>query len=163
LHPENSLQTSKTNDSPTSEQDEEMPIATMSVDVSPVGEDGVQKKSQEIQEKDDRSQLSSGTKHLKRSKELERGKSEKMRADIQALTNTLDNFKNLHEVENWRLQTSLSDLGNDISAIMSMLRLTPERQDSQEKLMHERELTQEQRLYDCVSTLKQYMISLTTD
>jgi hypothetical protein len=52
------------------------------------------KKIQEIQEKDDCSQLSSATIHSRKSKELERAKSKKMQADIQELTNTLDNFKN---------------------------------------------------------------------
>jgi hypothetical protein len=65
LNSENSLQTSETKESPTSEKDEGIPIATMSEDVSPVGGEGVQKKSQEIQEKDDGSRLSSATKHSK--------------------------------------------------------------------------------------------------
>jgi hypothetical protein len=88
MHSKNSLQTSKTNESPTSEQDEGIPIATMSEDVGPVGGEDVQKKSQEIQEKDNDSQLSSATKHLKKSKELERAKNEKAQAEIQELTNT---------------------------------------------------------------------------
>jgi hypothetical protein len=91
---------------------------------------------------------SSATKHSKRSEELERAKSEKMQADIQELTNTLDNFKNSHVLENRKLYSSLSDMSNDIGAIMSMLRSTSERQDSQERLMHERALTQEQKLYE---------------
>jgi hypothetical protein len=66
--------------------------------------------------------LSSDTKHSKKSKEIERAKSEKMQADIQELTNSLDNFKNLHKAENWKLHASLRDLGNNMGAIMSMLR-----------------------------------------
>jgi hypothetical protein len=59
----NSLQTSETNESPTSERDEGILIATMSEDIDPVGGEGVQNKTQEIQETDDCSQLSSATKH----------------------------------------------------------------------------------------------------
>jgi hypothetical protein len=39
-------------------------------------------------------------------------------------------------------------MGNDIGAIMSILRSTAERQDNQEKLIHERALTPEQALYE---------------
>jgi hypothetical protein len=51
-------------------------------------------------------------------------------------------------LENWKLYSSLGALGNDIGAIMSMLRSTTERQDDRERLMHERALTQEQKLYE---------------
>jgi hypothetical protein len=63
MRSDNSLQTSETNESPTSERDEGIPIVTMSEDIDPVGGEGVQKKIQEIQEKDDCSQLSTATKH----------------------------------------------------------------------------------------------------
>jgi hypothetical protein len=71
-----------------------------------------------------------------------------MQADIQELTDTLEDFKNSHEVDNWKLHASLRDLGNDIGAIMSMLRSTAERQDNQVKLMNKRALRQEQTLFE---------------
>jgi hypothetical protein len=96
---------------------------------------------------------SSATKHLRKSKESERAKSEKMQAEIQELADTLDDFRNSHMLENRKLYSSLSDLGNDIGTIMSMLRSSTERQDDQEKLMHERALTQEQKLYEHAQTM----------
>jgi hypothetical protein len=91
------------------------------------------KKSREIQEEDDVLQLSSDTKNSKKSKELEQANNKKMQADIQVLTDTVANLKTSHEADNWDLDVSLRNLGNDVGTKMSMLRSTAERQDHQEQ------------------------------
>jgi hypothetical protein len=155
--PTNSKQVTETKMTPTSEQDEGTPPPTMSEKVSPIDEGVTMKKSQEIQEKVKVPQLSSDTKHLRKFKDSERAKNKKMQADIQELANTLQDIRCSLGIDNWNLNVSVRELGDNIGTMIAILKSKSERQDHQKQLIRERVASQEESLDERTQALYDFI------